>query len=98
MSVYRPVSYDSPNKLDRGYVIVDEKVSYGNPISPEEFEKIRNKKSEKPQIVTYGVGKDRTRLDIEVKKETGRATCGCCGGCAACCGDDTRTMMVQRYD
>lgn len=95
MTVYRPVSYESPNKsvLERNFVIVDEKVSYGNPMSPEEFEKIRNKKSDKPQIVTYGVGKDRTRLDIEVKKETGKQYCGCCG-------DDRTTSksLVQNYD
>ena len=43
--------------------------------------------------MTYGVGKDRTRLDIEVKKETGKQYCGCCG-------DDrtTNKALVHNYE
>ena len=50
--------------------------------------------------MTYGEGKDRTRLNIEVKEEKGRQACGCCGGCATCCGDDrdNKKMLVQKYE
>ena len=35
----------------------------------------------RPEVVTYGVEerKDRARQLIEVKKETSKANCGCCG-------------------
>lgn len=80
-------------------MIVDEKVIEGKPISAAEFERIRNRKSQQPTIMTYGVGKDRTRLDFEVKKETSRPTCGCCAGCGTCCGDNrTNKALVQHYE
>jgi hypothetical protein len=77
-------------------VVVDEKVTYGKAISPQEFESIRNRKSFAREVVTYGVGerKDRIREYIEVKEEKGRD--GCCG-----CGfedRDTKKTLVQKYN
>ena len=74
----------------------------GKPLSPEEFEAIMRKQTQEKHVITYGEQKvkDRARLNIEVKEEKGRSTCGCCGGCAACCGDDrdTKGAYVQQYE
>lgn len=51
-----PVSYRCPDSsiLDRSYVVVDENVVYGRPLSAAELEDLRNKKRAEPEVVTWG--------------------------------------------
>ena len=50
------MSFASPHPLlpDRSYVVVDEKVSYGKPLTPFELEQLRIKRRQEPEVVTWG--------------------------------------------
>jgi hypothetical protein len=79
-------NYPYSNILDRNFVVVDEKVTYGKPLSPEELEQMRAKRKQEPEVVTWGKGKELDlklkvahRDTIEIEKEgEARGWCWCC--------------------
>lgn len=93
ISALKPVSYDYPYAriLDRNFVVVDEKVTYGKPLSPAELEQLRAKRKQEPEVVTWGRGRDLDlklkvahRDTVEIEKEAeSRGFCWCCAPTAA---------------
>ena len=74
--------------------MVEEKVKYGQPLTQEELEALLKKKSEKPEIITYGFGDEKKkekkssapppREKVDIKVESGKNTVCCC------CGDEPK--------
>ena len=61
------MAYDCPNRnlLNRNYVVVEEKVTYGKALTPEQLEQLRFRKQKEPEVVTWGV-KDNSRLNLKI--------------------------------
>lgn len=97
-TIVRPVSYvpiNPPNLYERPYVIVDKKVSYGQPISAEEYHQLANSRrvvvhEANPVITVKKEVKNNHHLELnnspvrrkmEVKVEESKtSTFWCCGG------------------
>jgi hypothetical protein len=56
ISSLAPVSYQCPNQqlLNRNYVVVQEKIIYGESMTPEKLEEFRNQRRRGPEVVTWG--------------------------------------------